>query len=83
MPGSHSAEVSRDADPVIAVLLGVVLLHEPLRTAAPGGFALVLLGSWLSTRRNLAVAAPQPALPLRNGSAATVAPLPECATAPP
>jgi drug/metabolite transporter (DMT)-like permease len=34
----------------IAALLGVLILEESLGPAAILGFALVLLGSWMSTR---------------------------------
>ena len=49
--GAGRASLINYADPAIAVLLGVALLHEPLRWSALGGFALVLVGGWLSTRR--------------------------------
>ena len=39
------------ANPVIAVLLGVVLLGEPFGAHTVAGFALVAAGCWLSTRR--------------------------------
>lgn len=39
-------------NPAVAVLLGVGLLDEPLTTGILVGFPLVLLGSWLATRRS-------------------------------
>ncbi len=38
-------------NPAVAVLLGVVVLGEPLTLGILIGFPLVLLGSWLATRR--------------------------------
>jgi drug/metabolite transporter (DMT)-like permease len=38
-------------NPVVALLLGVMLLNEPLTPAMIAGFALVLLGSFLATSR--------------------------------
>jgi drug/metabolite transporter (DMT)-like permease len=51
-------------NPAVAVVLGVVLLNEPLSVGIVVGFALVLVGSVLATRRSAApaevVAEPQP-----------------------
>ena len=55
--GAGRASLITYVDPIIAVLLGVAVLHEALHASALAGFALVLIGSWLSTRR----AAPAPA----------------------
>ncbi|HMC40796.1 MAG TPA: DMT family transporter [Acidimicrobiales bacterium] len=38
-------------NPIVAVLLGVAILGEPFRLSTAGGFALILAGSWLATRR--------------------------------
>lgn len=38
-------------NPAVALLLGVTLLHEPLTLGAVAGFALILVGSFLATRR--------------------------------
>lgn len=38
-------------NPAVAVILGVVLLHEPFGASTAVGFALILLGSYLATRR--------------------------------
>jgi drug/metabolite transporter (DMT)-like permease len=37
--------------PVVAIVLGVVLLDERVAPAAIGGTALVVAGAWLSSRR--------------------------------
>ncbi len=38
-------------NPAVAVILGIVILGEPLTIGLAIGFPLVLLGSWLATRR--------------------------------
>ena len=38
-------------NPAVAVLLGVVVLSEPITAGILIGFPLVLIGSWLATRR--------------------------------
>jgi drug/metabolite transporter (DMT)-like permease len=38
-------------NPAVAVVLGVVVLSEPVTLGILIGFPLVLLGSWLATRR--------------------------------
>lgn len=38
-------------NPAVAVILGIVILNEPLTLGLAIGFPLVLLGSWLATRR--------------------------------
>ncbi|MHB1211942.1 MAG: EamA family transporter, partial [Candidatus Nanopelagicales bacterium] len=42
-------------NPAVAVLLGIVILDEPITLGIAIGFPLVLLGSWLATRRAPAV----------------------------
>jgi drug/metabolite transporter (DMT)-like permease len=42
-------------NPAVAVLLGIVVLGEPLTLGLAIGFPLVLLGSWLATRRGPAL----------------------------
>jgi drug/metabolite transporter (DMT)-like permease len=37
-------------NPFVAIMLGVVILGEPLTPAIGIGFALILAGSWLATR---------------------------------
>jgi drug/metabolite transporter (DMT)-like permease len=41
-------------NPAVAVALGVILLGEPLTIGIVVGFALVLIGSVLATRRTVA-----------------------------
>ncbi|SNS75920.1 Permease of the drug/metabolite transporter (DMT) superfamily [Asanoa hainanensis] len=48
------------ANPVVAVLLGVAILNEPLHTSTLLGFALIVAGCWLSTRPTR-TETPQPA----------------------
>jgi drug/metabolite transporter (DMT)-like permease len=48
-------------NPAVAVTLGVILLGEPLTIGISVGFALVIAGSVLATRRSLPAAAPTPA----------------------
>ncbi|MDO8308298.1 MAG: DMT family transporter [Actinomycetota bacterium] len=42
-------------NPAVAVVLGIVILDEPMTLGIAIGFPLVLLGSWLATRRAPAV----------------------------
>lgn len=50
-------------NPAVAVVLGVVFLHEPFTAATAAGFALILAGSVLATRaRRPAPALPEPAV---------------------
>jgi drug/metabolite transporter (DMT)-like permease len=39
-------------NPVVAVLLGVLVLGEPFKLSTAGGFVLILAGSWLTTARS-------------------------------
>ncbi len=61
--GPSRASVVTYINPAIAVLVGVVLLHERLTVTAVGGMLLILIGSWLATtgrvplRRRLPAAA--------------------------
>jgi drug/metabolite transporter (DMT)-like permease len=48
--GPARATVITYVNPLVALMLGVVLLDEPLTTGMAVGFALVLLGSFFSTR---------------------------------
>ena len=50
LAGSNRAGLVTYANPVVAVLLGVLLLNEPLGVGTVAGFALVVTGCWLSTR---------------------------------
>jgi drug/metabolite transporter (DMT)-like permease len=47
--GATCAAVVTYVNPVVAVLLGVLLLHEPMTASVMAGLLLVLFGSWLST----------------------------------
>jgi len=49
--GPSRAAVITYMNPAVAVALGVIVLGEPLTGAIVGGFLLIILGSWLSTRR--------------------------------
>jgi drug/metabolite transporter (DMT)-like permease len=49
--GPARAPVFTFVNPAVAVVLGVVLLHEPLAWSTVAGFVLILSGSVLSTRR--------------------------------
>ena len=49
--GPSRAAVITYMNPAVAVALGVLVLGEPLTGAIVGGFLLIILGSWLSTRR--------------------------------
>lgn len=48
--GAARASVITYINPVVATLLGVLLLHEHLGSGGITAFALILLGSWLATR---------------------------------
>jgi drug/metabolite transporter (DMT)-like permease len=58
--GPVRATVITYVNPAVALLLGVVLLAEPLTLGASGGFVLILAGSALTARR--AQEAPLPAV---------------------
>lgn len=42
-------------NPVVAVILGIIVLSEPVTLGLIAGFPMILLGSWLATRRAPAV----------------------------
>lgn len=48
--GSTRATVITYLNPAVAVVLGVALLGEPFGFSTGAGFALILVGSWFSTR---------------------------------
>jgi drug/metabolite transporter (DMT)-like permease len=48
--GASRAAVITYLNPVVATLLGVLVLHEPLGIGGGIAFATILLGSWLATR---------------------------------
>jgi drug/metabolite transporter (DMT)-like permease len=43
-------------NPAVAIILGVLILSEPITTGIMIGFPLVLIGSVMATRRNVEVA---------------------------
>lgn len=53
--GPVRATVITYFNPAVALVLGVTILGEPLRLGALLGFALILMGSFLATRRKAAV----------------------------
>ncbi|GIE86271.1 DMT family transporter [Actinoplanes regularis] len=50
LAGSNRAGLVTYVNPVVAVLLGVVLLREPVGVGTAAGFLLIVTGCWLSTR---------------------------------
>lgn len=54
--GASRAAIVTYINPAIATLLGMVLLDERLGAWGLAGFGLILLGSWLATRRSAAAA---------------------------
>jgi drug/metabolite transporter (DMT)-like permease len=50
--GASRASVITYINPVVATLLGVLVLREQLGIGGYSAFALILLGSWLATRRD-------------------------------
>lgn len=63
--GAGRAALITYINPVVAVLLGVLILDEKLSASIAGGTALILAGSWLATRpqRALRVDVPLPSDP--------------------
>jgi drug/metabolite transporter (DMT)-like permease len=63
LAGATKAGLVTYFNPVVAVLLGVLLLGESFGLSTAGGFALVAAGCWLSTRPSPAIPAeaPEPA----------------------
>ena len=49
--GATRASISTYLIPVVAVLLGVIVLSERVHPLSLAGSALVLLGAWLGSRR--------------------------------
>jgi drug/metabolite transporter (DMT)-like permease len=54
--GASRASVITYINPVVATLLGVLVLHEHLGIGGAVAFGLILLGSWLATRGSAAPA---------------------------
>ena len=50
-------------NPAVALVLGVLLLHEPFTAALAIGFALIAVGSFIATRRARGMTEPGTALP--------------------
>ena len=48
--GATRATLITYINPVVATLLGVLLLHEDLGLSGLGAFGMILLGCWLATR---------------------------------
>ena len=59
--GPARATVITYINPIVATLLGVVLLHEHLGVGGVMALALILLGSWLATRGAATKAVPEAA----------------------
>lgn len=59
--GAARATVITYVNPAVAIILGALVLNEPLTTGMMIGFPLVIIGSFLGTTRARAVAAPEPA----------------------
>ena len=70
LAGSNRAGLVTYLNPVVAVLLGVVLLDEHVGVSTAVGFALIAAGCWLSTRRARPVAEPGEARPLDHAASA-------------
>ncbi|GAA0509878.1 membrane protein [Paractinoplanes deccanensis] len=63
LAGSTRAGLVTYVNPVVAVLLGVILLNEHVGVSTVAGFALIAAGCWLSTRPARVVEpAPEPSL---------------------
>lgn len=56
--GAGAASLVSYTSPAVAVLLGVLVLAEPLTVSTVLGFGLIILGSWLSARRRPSTPAP-------------------------
>ena len=59
--GPGRASVITYINPIVATLLGVMLLHEHLGLGGLIALALILLGSWLGTRGAAVKAVPEAA----------------------
>ena len=56
--GPARSTVITYVNPAVAIVLGVVILGEPLTKGILFGFPLILLGSWMATRAPLATSSP-------------------------
>src|SRR5262249_15198368 len=52
--GAGAASLVSYTSPAVAVFLGVLVANEPLTPFTVMGFGLILVGSWLSTRKRAA-----------------------------
>ena len=59
--GPARATVITYVNPAVAIVLGALVLHEPLTAGMMIGFPLVIVGSFLGTSRGRATVAPEPA----------------------
>jgi drug/metabolite transporter (DMT)-like permease len=59
--GPARATVITYVNPAVAIILGALVLHEPLTTGMMIGFPLVIIGSFLGTTRSRPAVAPEPA----------------------
>jgi drug/metabolite transporter (DMT)-like permease len=59
--GPARATVITYVNPAVAIVLGALVLHEPLTLGMAIGFPLVMIGSYLGTSRGSPQAAPEPA----------------------
>jgi drug/metabolite transporter (DMT)-like permease len=64
--GASRASVITYINPLVATLLGVLILHEHLGIGGITAFALILLGSWLGTRGRLRLVSPTDDTPARH-----------------
>jgi drug/metabolite transporter (DMT)-like permease len=64
--GASRASVITYINPVVATLLGVLILHEHLGVGGITAFALILLGSWLATRGRRRQVSPTDGTPARH-----------------
>jgi drug/metabolite transporter (DMT)-like permease len=58
--GPARATVITYVNPAVAIVLGALVLDEPLTLGMAVGFPLVILGSFLGTMRSKAAATPAP-----------------------
>ena len=58
--GPARATVITYVNPAVAVVLGAIVLSEPLTLGMAVGFPLVLIGSYLGTTRTAPAASPAP-----------------------
>jgi drug/metabolite transporter (DMT)-like permease len=59
--GAGRAAVVTYVNPAVAVVLGALVLDEPVGLSTLAAFALILVGSWLATRGGSPEAQPAPA----------------------